>query len=143
MKIEPELRKAITSAYKSQPETGWRETEEAEQKSIAALLATKKGSKIIALKKRIDLLTHQLEIARETLSQNYGVHLNERTDTGFDFINYDKEDEGAPQGFLNAGGIAPTMPKPRWNLHNFITDIAAATPQEGKALLKSIGINWE
>jgi hypothetical protein len=131
MKIDTDLRAAIRSAEKAQPDKGWQARTEAETKAIAKLLADNKalGGKVRAEIAVIEKASKQMERAGEYL-ESLG-------------ITKSLERIRDHELFVKAGGKVPLMGK-RWTFDEVMSKLAAVkTEREGKTILRKYGIHWE
>lgn len=142
MKIDTDLRLAIKSAEKLQPQDNWTERNKREQASIASLFGAKPHIHAKAKKLAASIKRHRdaEEKAEKELCQSYGLRARDgQSDyvTGFTIGGC----ENSSKAFEKAGGKIITKNAP-WKFNAVMAQLAAATPKEGAKIIKSLGINW-
>ena len=142
MKIDQDIRAAIRSAEKLQADTdSWEVRQTNEQKSIrdffAAYPAKAKRAKTLATTIRRAAKT--LEDARGELCESFGLReMREKGKDGFTYASCDSE----RKKFEKAGGKVVRRSE-RWKFDAVMAELAAATPDKLKPILKKYGINWD
>jgi hypothetical protein len=136
MKIDTDLRLAIKSAEKAQPQDDWRVREAATKAAIADLFERKPtiavaAKKLVARAKKAEAVE---AAAREELCKKYGL----RTDGNY--FTFSNCGDGQKQ-FEKVGGKVQQR-HVRWTFDAVMLELAKATPQEGAAIIKRLGINW-
>lgn len=139
MKIDTDLRLAIKAAANAQPQSDWRAEEDANRAAIADLFRRKPviAATVRKLAARIKKAEQEEQEARQQLCEKFGL----RTD-GPDTFTFSQCGEGGKKTFQKAGGVLPQK-FVRWNYDTVMTELAKATPAEGAAILKRLGINWQ
>ncbi len=136
MKIDTDLRLAIKSAEKSQPQDDWKMREESAKKAIADLFKRKpsiaRDAKSLVQKSMKAYAVHEASV--KSLCEKYGLR---KDGDGFLFSNC----SGGEGRFEKIGGKVPAKSK-RWTFDAVMRELATATPKEGAAILKRLGINW-
>lgn len=128
MKIDSDLRAAIRSAEKSQPDIDWQRRSALNRDAAKELVekgrhATRFANAVVMMKKAEEL-NRQANLVFDSIGVN----------DEFRIINED--------AFAKAGGKYP-MPMKRWKYDHAIAELAKANPKEAKAILKKYGILWE
>lgn len=140
MKIDTDLRSAIRSAEKAQPIENREMRSKREQDAISALFKLKPITarivKDLSVKARKAYDAYNK--AREKLCKEYGLQESNNSTTGFCFSNCG---DGQKQ-FAKIGGKM-TAKYTRWKFDDVMNQLSAATPAEGKKIIKALGINWE
>ena len=140
MKIDQDLRAAIRSAEKAQPQAAsWEVKEQANKAAIADFLKRfpAKAKKVHSLVASIKKAEAAEAAARAALCDQFGLrHYNNA-------IEFSKCGDGSAQ-FEKAGGKMPTAIKGLpWKFDAVVAELAAALPNQKKAILKKYGINWD
>ncbi len=136
MKIDTDLRLAIKSAEKAQPSISWQDKEANRKASIAGFLKSNKAAardiaKLTAIIVKSDKAKADAQAA---MCKRYGLV------TGGKEISFAGCGEGTAN-FTKAGGqIINTDDK--WSFDSVMRQLVIATPKEGAAILKRLGINW-
>lgn len=137
MKIDTDLRLAIKSAEKAQPSIGWQDREKNNKASIAGFLkdhpaAKKDIERLSAIIKKSQAAEKN---AHEAMCKRYGL----RSDGAqIEFANC-----GSGQGAFTKAGGQIIRPEERWSFDSVMRQLVIATPKEGAAILKKLGINWQ
>lgn len=142
MKIDQDLRAAIRSAEKVQPNSNvdkWQLREEAAAEAIADFLKRypSKAKKVHALVAAMRKAAKAQKVAEESLCEQFGLR---HYDNKLQFARC-----GAGSGaFEKAGGkVPPPVVKGEpWKYDRVMAELAAAEPKQLKAILKKYGINW-
>ena len=128
MKIDTDLRNAIRSAHKAQPDEDWQTQAKAERQAVEALAAKPKYAAAIkaarAKLKKAEKINEEASAIFKTLGISDQLHR----------IHND-------EAFAKAGGRRP-LSKDRWNFDEVMASLAKATPKEGAAILAKLGIKW-
>lgn len=141
MKIDPELRRAITAMSKRKPEQSWQQKEAANKQAIEDFFTANPKAKktIFALRAKQARAQKEAEDARALLCGKYGLRFSSyEADADIEFARCDSDNEA----FVKAGGKPPAEHPDKWNLDSVIAKLAKATPEEGAEILKQIGVNW-
>ena len=143
MKLDPTLRSAIKSKCKRQPSIDWTVKKKANDESIAEFLASKPkaAARVKAIREAKASLQNQIDLLQERYNK-LGKEMCEKFGLSdsrgeLDFARCDSSNEA----FTKAGGKIPVLRN--WDYDEMIARLASATPKEGAAILKEIGINWE
>jgi hypothetical protein len=142
MKIDTELRRAITAMAKRQPEQTWQQKEEANKKAIADFFAAKPSAKrkVEALIRKAVKADKDRNEAGQSLCRDFGLRMDSyEIGTEIVFARCDSEN-GA---FIKAGGVPPSKHPDKWTIDSVIAQLTKATPQDGAEILRRIGVNWE
>lgn len=132
MKVDADLRCAIKSADRAQPQTENWEARARENKNRIDDLLKRKPSIASALR-AAQCILKQVERLRERANE-----LLFPTGICSDGVNIRDEDK-----FIAAGGKAPTPRHRRWKADAVIAELLAAAPRKRKAILKRYNIHWE
>lgn len=138
MKIDTDLRLAIKSAEKAQPQDDWRTRETANKAAIADLFKRKPAIGVAAKKlvEKSQKAYTAYEAANKALCEQFGLR---KDSDGFTFSNCDD----GHKRFAKIGGKVPSQTTRRWSFDAVMRELATATPKEGAAILKRLGINWQ
>lgn len=130
MKIDQDLRIAIRSAERCQPDFGYRDQLGAEKVAISNLIKARPvvGSQVRRATRRLAVAAKSQEIARKILG-DFGLR-----DGGERIWDEDK--------FVKAGGKLPGPQQKRWKFDCVMKELAAADPKQARSILKRYGINW-
>lgn len=130
MKIDQDLRVAIRAAAKNQPARDYAAERAFEQAEIQRVVTA------TPLRKRLHIL-HQKRIAnaKRILHQAESFY----SDLG---LSYELRNIYHDGKFKAAGGKQPPEHS-TWRAEKLIAQLTAASPAEGRTLLKKYGINWE
>ncbi len=136
MKIDTDLRLAIKSAEKMQPQDDWRAREAANRASIAELFKRKPtiGAAAKKLLAKIKKAEETRLAAEQALCKQFGLR---KDGVNFAFANCG---DGAGQ-FEKVGGKLQQK-HVRWSFDAIMRELATATPAEGAKIIKRIGIIW-
>lgn len=142
MKIDTDLRLAIKSAEKSQPDSNWVIRQKAEKDAINEWFTRKPAAKKLAMNllNEVDASYKKIEDANLRLRKKLGLRIDNRDKKTFELVS--SEIDGDSTYFVKAGGKLPTTPAPKWRYDNIMTKLTKATPKEGAEILKILGINW-
>jgi len=141
MKIDTDLRLAIKSAEKAQPDNSWEQREKLQRALIAELLNSKPQ-----IKKSANRLAATARAAYKkyieagaALCKEYGLQYKREGAT----IVFELASCGDGQEAYQKLGGKVAERKAKWSFNDVMTKLAAATPSDGAKIIKSLGINWE
>lgn len=132
MIITTDMRAAIRSAEKKQPNrygTNWELREKQNASALADLTQSKKHKTAYA--KAMELRRESDRLAQKAGDVFVSMGLNFDGSKIYDEIK-----------FVAAGGVLPAEEKKPWKFDTVMAELAAADPKQGKAILKKYGINW-
>lgn len=138
MRIETELRSAIKSAEKHQPQNqDWQRREKTEAEAIAEFKRTHQVAKasIARLVKESKAAADLAARLRKELCRRYGLR-----ECGTRLATCG--DKGGRARFIKAGGRLPKERK-HWTTDQVIAELVAADPKDGDKILRKYGINWK
>lgn len=130
MKIDADLRAAIRSAEKMQPQDDWESRSRAAKETITALLKSRRYARAYQ---------------RALLQKKQGAALLDQANEFFRSLGLSSgadriEDD---QKFVKAGGALPPPPLRRWKFDTVMAELAAAPDEKaGAKILQRYGINW-
>lgn len=140
MKIDTDLRAAIRSAEKAQPQVNrYEERRKSELAAIADLFKRKPalGAKARGLASTAAKADKIASAARAKLCDEYGLRADGDEFRFAGCGNYEER-------FVKAGGKLPSLDKmERWNFDDVMAALAKADPKEGAKIIKRLGINWQ
>ena len=148
MKIDKDLRAAITAAARSQTQPTWQEEKKQMRdasdaflkKSPSARRAVAKALKLAAQCDELDEKQKALRKQQHAALKPFGLSIdkggNERHAT------VDRHSDEDQDAFTKAGGTLPPPHRRHWKADEVIAKLAAATPDKLEAILAEYGINW-
>jgi hypothetical protein len=131
MKIDSDLRAALRSAYNQQKyvDRDYAAKERAKKAALTDLFTRKP-----AIERNVKTAKRWLKLAEELNRKAHFVFENLGLDYRGDRMAHDER-------FKAAGGVPPKCAA-RWNFDAMMHRLSLATPKEGAAIIKAIGINW-
>ncbi len=140
MKIDSDLRLAIRSAEKAQPQRNdWEAKRKAEAQAILAFFKRFPAKARKAIKLAEDALKAEAmeRELRSKLCEQFGLKHNEQQ---FQFSNCGRNKDA----FVKAGGHLPEQTAgQRWTFDAVMAELVAADPKQLKVILKKYNIRWE
>ena len=130
MKIDSDLRLAVRAAAKTQPQRNYQQEQDLQKKEVQRFLTSTPERAALHRKHQKNLLRARSLIAdAEKFYGQFG-------------LQSDGIRVWSDEKYKAAGGKLPPE-RSTWRAEKVLGELAAATPAEGKAILKKYGINWE
>lgn len=140
MKIDQDLRAAIRSAEKAQPDvSNYEIRERAKTRAIEDFLkrCPSKAKHVAGLVASIQKGEKMASDASKELCAKFGLRRYDNK------LQFSRCGDGG-DAFVKAGGKLPPdrVPGEKWKFDHVIAELAAAEPKDLKRILKKYGINW-
>lgn len=129
MKITPELKHAIRCVFAKRKTLRSDEKYSLKEASVRAFL--KKNKAAAAHLAKVQRLQKEENKAISELNDKFGLKCWDGKQPHID----------SPEKFASAGGVNPDLSDP--DADGTIANLALATPEQGAAILKALGINWD